>query len=325
MKRIFVTSKLPGNFLDPLTHDFIVEVCKEVGNPTQKEISDGVESAHAIISTVSDQIDKNIIDAGENLVIVSNYGVGYDNIDIPYATQKGIFVTNTPGVLTETTADLVWALMLAVSRRIVEGDSYVREGRFQGWNLTLLLGLNIYGKTLGIYGLGRIGRAVARRATGFNMRVIYNNRNRYVEAERETGGTYVDFPTLLKESHFLIITAPLNSETRGRFGLGEFKKMRSDAVLVNTGRGPIIRERELAKALREKIIWGAGLDVYEREPEVETELLSLENVVLLPHLGSATRETREKMSEMAVENVRLALSGKVPINLVNPEVLKIRT
>lgn len=319
---VFITANLPGKSVELLKKNFHVEVFPEECSPTQDEILQGAEDAHALITMVADRIDKNIIDACPNLTVISNCGVGYENIDVSYATRKGIFVTNTPGVLTETTADLVWALIFSVARRAVEGDSFVREGRFVGWRPALLLGVNVYGKTLGIYGMGRIGTAVARRAIGFNMRVIYHNRKKNEEAERETGAKHVDFPTLLAESDFIVITAPLNEESRGRFGLEEFQNMKRSSVLVNVGRGQIVKEKELAHALKEGIIWGAGLDVYEREPIVEEALLNLTNVVLLPHLGSASRETRERMAYMAVESVVQTLSGKTPRNLVNPRAIK---
>jgi glyoxylate reductase len=256
------------------------------------------------------------------LKLVSNAGVGYENVDIPYSTKKGIFVTNTPHVLTETTADLAWALMFSVARKIVEADEYVRAGEFTCWHPSLLLGMNIHNATLGIFGMGRIGGAVAKRAKGFNMRVIYQNRSRNEEAESQTGARYVDFETLLKESDFLVITAPLTDETRGQFGMEEFKKMRQGSIIINVARGPIVKEAELAKALQEGIIWGAGLDVFENEPDVNEELLKLKNTVLVPHIGSASIQTREKMIDMAVESVELALSGEIPENLVNPEVLE---
>jgi len=324
MKKIFVTSKLPGNAVDSLKKDFDVEIFDKHELPTKIEVQEGAKDAIAILSTVSNQIDKDILNSCPNLIIVSNYGVGFENIDVPYATKRGIYVTNTPGVLTETTADLAWALMFTVGRRIVEGDAVVRKGQFKRWDPSFLLAMDVYGKTLGIYGLGRIGSAVGRRASGFNMRVIYVNKSRRLEAEEEIGCDFVDFPTLLRESDFLVITAPLTESTRGRFGLDEFKKMKRNSILINIARGPIVREKELAQALKKKVIWGAGLDVYENEPEVEKGLLGLDNVVLLPHLGSASFETRERMAEMAVENAKLALNGEVPINLVNPGVLKVR-
>ncbi|MFQ5788447.1 MAG: 2-hydroxyacid dehydrogenase [Thermodesulfobacteriota bacterium] len=323
MKKIFVTTKLPGNSVESLKENFDVEIFDKDDLPTKNEIQEGSREASALISTVSDQIDKDIIDTCPDLIIISNYGVGFENIDVIYATKKGIFVTNTPGVLTETTGDLAWALIFAVARRVVEGDSLVRKGEFKNWRPSLLLGIDVYGKTLGVYGMGRIGKAVGSRAKGFDMRLIYLNRSRNLEAEEDIGCSFVDFPTLLKESDFIVITAPLTESTRGRFGLDEFRKMKRDSILINIARGPIIKEKELAQALKNKIIGGAGLDVYENEPEVEKDLLGLDNVVLLPHLGSASFETREKMAKMAVESVELALNQKVPKYLVNPEVLKV--
>jgi glyoxylate reductase len=322
MKRVFITAELPGKGVGLLRRDFHVEVFPEDRSPTWEELLMGARDAHALITMVSDRIDKKLIDSCPNLRVISNCGVGYENIDVTYATEKGIFVTNTPGVLTETTADLVWALMFSVARRIVEGDSFIREGRFKGWRPTLLMGVDVYGKTLGIYGMGRIGTAVGRRAKGFGMRVIYHNRRRNEESEREVGAMYVDFPTLLEESDFLVITAPLNDDTRGRFGLKEFRRMKRTSILINVGRGQTVREGELATALREGVILGAGLDVYEREPLVEEGLLGLKNAVLLPHLGSASRETRERMADMAVEGVDTVLRGRVPRNLVNPGVIR---
>jgi glyoxylate reductase len=325
MKKVFVTSnKLPGRVVDNLKDNFDVEVFDKEDLPTESEIIEGAKKACAIISTVSNQIDREIIDNCPNLTIISNYGVGFENIEVSHATKKGIFVTNTPDVLTETTADLAWALMFAVARRVVEGDKVVREGEFKRWAPNFLLGIDVHGKTLGIYGMGRIGRAVARRSNGFGMRVIYLSRSRNFEAEEEIGCSFVDFKSLLKESDFLVITVPLTDSTKGRFGLGEFKSMKNNSILVNISRGPIVKEKELAKALEKGFIWGAGLDVYEKEPEVEKELLKMKNVVLLPHVGSASLETRVKMSEMAVANVVSALNGEIPKNLVNPEALKCR-
>jgi glyoxylate reductase len=322
MKKIFVTSQYPGKSVKHLAGKYDVEVFPKTTLPTREELLENAKGSVALITTVSDMVDKKVIDLCPDLKIVSNSGVGYENVDISYATEKGIFVTNTPNVLTETTADLAWALMFSVARRIVEADAYVREGKFKCWHPSLLLGMNVYEKTLGVYGMGRIGTAVAKRAKGFNMRVIYQNRGRNQVAEDETGASFVDFETLLKESDYIVITAPLTEDTRGRFGLDEFRKMKSTSIIVNVGRGPIIKEGELATALKEGSIWGAGLDVFENEPEVNEELLTLHNTVLLPHIGSASIQTREKMIEMAVESVELALSGGIPKHLVNPEVLQ---
>lgn len=322
MKKIFVTSQYPGDAVKRLARQYDVQVFPEDRLPTQKELIEYSQGSIALITTVSDLIDREIIDECPELKIVSNSGVGYENVDIAYATEKGIFVTNTPDVLTETTADMAWVLMLSVARRIVEADAYVREGKFKCWHPSLMLGMNIHDKTLGVYGMGRIGTAVARRAAGFNMDIIYNNRGRREEAEKETGARFVDFPALLKESDFIVVAAPLNEETRGRFGLSEFRQMKRSAIIVNIGRGPVIKEEDLAEALSEGLIWGAGLDVFENEPEVNANLLKQENVVLAPHIASASRETREKMIGMAVRSVELALGGEVPEHLVNPDILQ---
>lgn len=322
MKKIFVSATYPGSSIDRLAQKYDVHVFDKDRLPTAEELAFKAEGSSALITTVSDIVDKKIIDLCPDLKIVSNSGVGYENVDIPYATEKGIFVTNTPGVLTETTADMAWALIMSVARRIVEADAYVREGQFKCWLPSLMLGMNIHNKTLGVFGMGRIGSAVAKRATGFNMKIIYNNRGRNEQAEKDTGATFVDFQTLLKESDFIVVAAPLNEETRGRFGLSEFRQMKRSAIIVNIGRGPVIKEADLAEALSEGLIWGAGLDVFENEPEVNANLLKQENVVLAPHIASASRETREKMIGMAVRSVELALGGEVPEHLVNPEVLQ---
>lgn len=322
MSKIFITSQYPGESVERLSKKYDVAVYPKSTLPTHEELLEQAKDSDALITTVSDVVDKELIDQSPKLKIVSNSGVGYENVDISYATEKGVLVTNTPNVLTETTADLAWALIFSVARRIIEADEYVRQGQFECWHPSLLLGMNIHEKTIGIFGMGRIGTAVARRAKGFNMRVIYQNRSRNEKAENETGAEYVDFETLLKESDFIVITAPLNDDTKGRFGHKEFQKMKSTSIIVNVGRGPIIVEAELASALNAGEIWGAGLDVFENEPEVNDELLKLKNTVLVPHIGSASIQTREKMIDMAVTSVELALSGEVPKYLVNPEVLK---
>lgn len=321
MNKIYVSAKYPGSSVDRLAEKYNVVVFDKNRVPTSQELSFQSEGSSALITNVSDIIDKKLIDLLPDLKIIANAAVGYENIDIPYATEKGIFVTNTPGVLTEAVADMAWALILSVGRRIVEADEYVRGGQFTCWLPDLLLGLNIHNKTLGVFGMGRIGRAVARRGTGFGMKIIYNNRSVNEEAEKDIGARFVDFPTLLKDSDYLVVTTPLTPETRGRFGLSEFKQMKKESVIINVGRGPIIKEAELAQALEQGLIWGAGLDVFENEPAVDPELLKQDNVVVAPHIASASRETREEMIDMAVRNVELALSGEVPEHLVNPEVL----
>ncbi|MEQ9619136.1 MAG: D-glycerate dehydrogenase [Deltaproteobacteria bacterium] len=322
MKKIYVSARYPGGSIERLKKKYEVSEFSGECLPTRKELLEGARGSSAVITTVSDAVDKEFIDMLPDLKIVSNCGVGYENVDVDYATKKRVMVTNTPDVLTETTADLAWALLMSAARRVVEGDAHVRGGEFKCWHPSLLMGRNVHGKTLGIFGMGRIGTAVARRASGFNISVIYHSRSRKEESERETGAVYADFPRLLEESDFIVITSPLNEETRGRFGLEEFRRMKATSIIVNVGRGPIIKEDELASALRDGLIWGAGLDVYENEPRVNSELLGLENTVLLPHIGSASRETRESMIDMAVRSVELALGGKAPVHLVNPEVLK---
>jgi glyoxylate reductase len=264
-----------------------------------------------LLTMVSDRVDAELLDAaGPSLKIVANHAVGYDNIDVDECTRRGVLVANTPDVLTEATADLAWSLILACVRRVAEGDRFLRTGQPWIWGPRMMLGHDLYGKTLGIVGYGRIGRATARRATGFGMRVIHNSRS---------GG--VPFATLVAESDVISIHAPLTPETRHLFNANVFRQMKPTAVLVNTARGPLVDEAALASALRAGEIFAAGLDVFEREPEVEKSLLDLDNVTLVPHLGSATVETRAAMGLFAVENLLNGISGRRPRGLLNPDVL----
>jgi lactate dehydrogenase-like 2-hydroxyacid dehydrogenase len=257
------------------------------------------------------------MDKLDGVKVISNVGVGYDNINVPAANARGILVTNTPDVLTETTADLAWALLLAAARRIVEGHHYVHSGEWRKWAIDLLVGRDVHHKTLGIFGLGRIGQAVARRARGFSMRLLYHDLQRAPESvEKELGAEFVDKETLLRESDFVSLHVPLIDSTRKLIGEPELRMMRPTAILVNTSRGPVVDEAAVARALRERWITSAGLDVFEREPQVNPELLQLENVVLAPHIGSASVETRRRMSMLAVENALAALQGRRPPNLV---------
>ncbi len=244
---------------------------------------------------------------------MANYAVGYNNIDLEAAKELRVWVTNTPEVLTEATADIVWALLLACARRIPEGERMVRAGKFKGWHPLMLLGLDLSGKTLGLYGFGRIGQAVARRGRGWGMKILYHQRHRIPAAsERRLKAGYVPFETLLKRSDFLSVNAPLTPQTRHRFTANEFRKMKRSAVYINTARGPIHDEKALARALQKRTIHSAGLDVYEFEPRVNPLLLRLDNCTLLPHLGSGTGETRDRMALLAAENIHLALSGREP-------------
>jgi len=256
--------------------------------------------------------------------VVSNYAVGYDNIDVEAATRRGIIVTNTPGVLTEATADMAWTLLLAAARRVAEGDRIMRRQSFQGWGPLFLLGQDITGKTLGILGAGRIGSAVARRSTGWNMKILYYDRNRNQDLEKKYAAKKVDLNRLIQSADFISIHLPLSAETHHLINQENLSKMKKSTVLINTARGSIIDEQALVKALREKWIAAAGLDVYENEPFLTAGLSELENVVLAPHIGSATVKARDDMARIAASNLLAVLDGKRPPNPVNPEVFEQR-
>jgi lactate dehydrogenase-like 2-hydroxyacid dehydrogenase len=277
----------------------------------------------AIVSQLTDKFDAARIDTLDGVRVISNVAVGYDNVDVAAATRKGILVTNTPDVLTDTTADLAFALLLAAARRLIEGHRFVLSGNWRRWEIDLLAGQDVHHRTLGIFGMGRIGQAVARRAAGFSMRIIYNDLRRAPEqVERELGLEFVDAGRLLQEADFISLHVPLMESTRHLIGAPELRKMKRTAILVNTSRGPVVDEAALAEALSEKIIGAAGLDVFEREPQVHPVLLELDNVVLAPHIGSASVATRLKMCMLAAENAVAALRGRRPPNLVNPEAWK---
>jgi glyoxylate reductase len=321
-KKVFVTRALPGPALDILKEKCEVEINQEDRVLTRQELMEGVKGKDGILCLLTDKIDAEVMDAaGPNLKVISNYAVGYDNIDVAEATKRGVAVTNTPGVLTETTADLTWAIMMAVARRIVEADNFLRSGQWKGWAPCLMLGHDVYGKTLGIVGLGRIGKAVAKRAKGFDMKVLYYDVKRDEQAEKELGVIYTPLEELLRQSDFVSIHAPLTEQTRHLIGERELRLMKPTAFLINVARGPLVDEQALIKALKEKWIAGAALDVFEKEPYVPEELIQMKNVVLVPHIGSASTETRSKMAMMAVENLLAVLEGRVPPNLVNPEVI----
>ncbi|MGB9789487.1 MAG: glyoxylate reductase [Thermotoga caldifontis] len=328
MKRfkVFVTRQILPEGLNMLKEKFDVEVSDYDGVIPRDVLLKKVRGVDALLCLLTDNIDAEVMDAaGPNLKIIANYAVGYNNIDVEEATKRGIMVTNTPGVLTETTADFAWALLMAIARRVVEADKFVRAGKFRGWEPMLFLGNDVYGTTLGVVGFGRIGQAVARRALGFNMRVLYYDSKRVPEEiEKELKATFVDLPTLLKESDFVTLHVPLTKETYHLIGEKELKMMKKEAYLINTARGPVVDEKALVKALKEGWIKGAALDVFENEPEIEPELLTLDNVVLAPHIASGSYATRSKMSIMVAENIIKALNGEVPPNLVNPEVLQKR-
>ena len=307
-----------------LHNSCLVEVHENDQPVIRRELIEGARGKDGILTMLTDSVDAEIMEAlGTGLRVISNYAVGYNNIDITEATRRGIVVTNTPGVLTETTADLAWAAILTTARRIIEGDQLVRTtGRVQ-WGPMVLLGREVHGATLGIIGMGRIGRAVARRAQGFSMTVLYHSRHPLpFDEERHLNLTFCTLPDLLREADFVSLHVPLNTETRHLIGEKELRTMKSEAVLINTSRGEVIDEKTLSLALKEGWIAAAALDVFEREPVVEPALLQLPNAVLLPHIGSASRATRVKMAEMAALNLVNALQGKPVPHPVNPEVLK---
>jgi glyoxylate reductase len=290
---------------------------------TEEGIREAVEAGgcQGILSQVMDPIRETVLST-PGLEIVANVAVGYDNIDVPAATRNGVMATHTPGVLTDTTADFAFALMMAAARRVAEGDRFVRGGRFGGWAIDMLLGQDVWGATLGLVGVGRIGGAVAKRARAFDMRILYTDAVALPpDVERDLGATRVELDELLREADFVSLHVPLTPDTRHLIGAAELDRMKPTAVLVNTSRGPVVDEAALAVALRERHIFAAGLDVFEREPEVHPGLLGLDNAVLAPHIASGSVRTRSEMSALAVRNLLAGLRGERPPNLLNPEVL----
>lgn len=319
---VFITRMIPSAAVDLLKMHCDVEINMQDRVLSKKELMEKVRGKDGVLCLLTDIIDADVFEsAGPQCKIFANYAVGYNNIDIVSATRRKIVVTNTPEVLTDATADLAWVLLFAAARRIVEADRFTRQGKFKGWAPQLFLGLDITGKTLGIIGAGRIGTNFAKKAYGFSMKILYHDVKRNPNFERECRARYVELDVLLKSSDFISIHVPLLPETKHLIGSREFSIMKKTAILINTSRGPVIDEKALVKALKNKIIWAAGLDVYENEPELEPELKKLDNVVLLPHIASATIETRTKMGIIAAENILAFFRGEVPPNIVNPEVL----
>ena len=286
------------------------------------ELKTRLAKRRGLVCLITDSVDAEVLAACPDLRVVANVAVGYNNIDVAAATKSGVVVTNTPDVLTETTADFAWTLLMATARRLVEGDRYVRDGKFLQWEYMLLLGGDVHGKTLGVVGFGRIGRAVARRALGFGMRVLYQDAMAApAEVEAELRASRVDLPTLLRESDFVSLHTPLLPETRHLINAQSLRTMKRTAYLVNAARGPVVDEAALVQALKEGWIAGAGLDVFEEEPKVHPGLVGLPNVVLAPHIASASHATRVEMARLAVDNCVSVLEGRAPITPVNPEVL----
>jgi glyoxylate reductase len=322
--KVFVTREMPERGLRIIEERFDAEVWRDYAPPSKKTIIQKAVNVDALATLLSDKIDAEVYDAAPKLKIVAQMAVGFDNIDIAEATKRGICVTNTPGVLTETTADFAWALLMAVARRIAEANQYVRSGQWKvSWHPMMMQGRDIYGATLGIVGLGRIGCAIAKRAQGFDMKVLYYDVIRRPNFENEYNIKFTEIDQLFKEADFVTINAPLTKETHHLVNEKKLKSMKKTAYLINNARGPIVDEEALYKALKEGWIAGAGLDVFEQEPTPkENPLLQLSNVVVAPHISSASFETRSRMAEMVAENLVALFEGKMPPNLVNSEVMK---
>lgn len=315
--KILITRNILPEALQYLKEHVDYETGATGRNLTKDELIEKIKDKEGLYSLLVDTIDKDVINAAPLLKIIANCAVGYNNIDMYYAHKKGIMVTNTPGVLTETTADLTWALIFAVARRIPQADKFTREKKYKGWELDLFLGKEITGKQLGIIGMGRIGKAVALRAKAFKMKVVYSDPVRLSsEEENEYQASFVTLEKLISSSDIITIHTALTSETFHLISKKELKLMKKDAILVNVSRGEVVDEKALADALEKNQIWGAGLDVYENEPEIESKLINLDNIVLLPHIGSATYETRLKMAMTAAENLVQGLKGERPKNLI---------
>lgn len=321
--KIFISRKIPGDTLNKLFDSGNEVKVSDFDRPlSAEEFLEGARGADAVLSLLSDKIDGEVVEAiGPQLKIVSNYAVGFDNIKVPELSEKGIVVTNTPSdEVNESVAEHSWALMLALARRIVEADESTRRGSYKGWEPGIFIGVNMVGKTLGIVGMGRIGEMTARRAKGFNMRVLYNKRTPDPDAERELGVEFADLDRLYAESDFVSLHVPLTDETRHMINKKAFGKMKKGVILVNTARGPVVDEGDLVDAIRDGKVGGAGLDVFDNEPNINPELIAMENVILTPHIASATWEARNKMGEQAVEAILDTFSGRMPENIVNKDI-----
>ncbi len=311
---IFITRKLPQAVIEPLNAEYQVEMWEKEDVPVPRDVLlKKAGSASALITMLSDQMDGELLEHAPSLKVVANLAVGYDNIDLQAAKEKGVIICNTPDVLTDTTADLTFGLLMAAARRIVEADRYIKEGRWKSWSPLLLAGADIHHKTIGIVGMGSIGETVAKRAKGFDMNILYHNRSRKPEAEEGLGAVYVSMDELLAQSDFVVVLAPLTPETEGLFQKEQFQAMKKSAFFINAARGPIVNEEALTEALKKGEIAGAGLDVFVEEPiDSNHPLLQLDNVVALPHIASSSIETRTAMMNLCVQNVMAVLKGDEP-------------
>jgi glyoxylate reductase len=315
---VFITRKISEKVVAPLMQVADVHMWNSESEAVPRDVLlSEAQKADALLTMLSDKVDRELFDQAQNLKVVANLAVGYDNIDILAASERDITVCNTPDVLTETTADLTFALMLATARRLTEAEAYVREGRWKSWSPYLLAGADVHHKTIGIVGMGKIGQAVARRAKGFGMELLYHNRSRYKEAEQELGAQYCRFEELLKRADFVVCLTPLTEETRHLFDRDAFKKMKNSSIFINVGRGQVVDEEALIMALEQMEIAGAGLDVFYQEPiAADHPLLNFPQVVAIPHIGSASVETRTTMMELCRDNIIAVLQGREPKTMV---------
>ncbi|MCD5325157.1 MULTISPECIES: 2-hydroxyacid dehydrogenase [Pontibacillus] len=309
---VYITRKLPESVIEAFESVFKIEMWPEEEVPVERGVLlEKVQHADALITMLSDQVNHEIFEKQTNLKVVANLAVGYDNIDLNAAKEAGVVVTNTPDVLTDTTADLTFGLLLATARRLMEAERYVKNNSWENWAPLLMAGQDVHHKTIGIVGMGRIGETVAKRATGFEMEILYHNRSRKREAEEKIGATYVGFEELLKRSDFVVCLAPLTEETKGMFNKEAFERMKSRAIFINASRGALVDEEALYDAIHQNVIAGAGLDVFKNEPiSADHPLLTLEQVVATPHIGSASEETRKTMMTLCLDNIQHVLNGK---------------
>jgi lactate dehydrogenase-like 2-hydroxyacid dehydrogenase len=320
---LLITKRIHPDAVHWLRERAEVDYADSLDGLSAEALRERIRGKQGVVSQITDKFDAAVLGALEGVRVIANVAVGFDNIDVPATMRAGILATNTPDVLTDSTADFAFVLMLAAGRRVAESHQYVQSGQWKKWHLDLLVGHDVHHATLGLFGMGRIAQAVARRAAGFSMRILYTSRTRADPAlERSLALTFVSAEELLRESDFVSLHVPLSPETRKLIGAEQLRQMKPTAILVNTSRGPVVDEAALAEALERGVIAGAGIDVFEREPEVHPLLMKLPNVVLTPHIASASAGTRRKMSMMAAENALAGAEGKRPPNLIRPEMWK---
>lgn len=316
--KLYITRKVPEKILEPFQQDFTISMWKYEEEPVPREVLlKEISDAHGVLCMLSETMDQEVFNTGSSLQVVANLAVGYDNIDLHAAREAGVVVTNTPGVLTESTADLAFSLLLATARRIVEANQYIKEDKWKQWSPYLLAGMDVHNKTIGIVGMGRIGEAIARRAQGFGMEILYHNRSRKVESEKQIGATYVDYATLLNKADFVVSVVPATPQTNQMFNKEAFQKMKRSSIFLNISRGSVVNENALVEALETGEISAAGLDVFAEEPiRSDHPLLNKTNVICLPHIGSASTETRSSMLQLCLKNISGVINGTGPITEV---------